>query len=298
MLKKLYCLLFLLSNVTNAATHHHPPLEIGSEQNNQKWLNYTTNNFTEARLEGSIKRATDAGLKLHEWLVSLNARRRGNPLKLTNENTRLGFPLERPKTYSPKLIKERLEKLLLSFPENMKKIIFLGKQVTKTLPTGLTEKEFIDEAYKLDRIYQSAVRWQTVMLPYKRYYSSRLWQDVRGIYDLKKIDNLNEKLADFSNLDKSLQERINKDLVGLCLNNRKSQRYCEQIIASDTSRLKIYERFIARAERNWKSFFVLQNPRSDVVWDNENEMRVAVCLYWCWFIAIIDCISCCLVSAL
>ena len=112
------------------------------------------------------------------------------------------------------------------------------------------------------------------MLPYKRYYSSRLWQDVRGIYDLKKIENLNEKLEDFSNLEKDIQERINRDLVGLCLNNRKSQKYCDKIISSKDSRLEIYERFIINAERNWKSFFALQNPRKDVIWDKENEMKV------------------------
>ena len=209
--------------------------------------------FSNQNLESPIKKATEAGLKLHQWLAHLNRSRPNKPIKLTSASTRLGFPIEKTKTYSPKLIEQRLEALLSEFPEAMTKVIFSSTKTSSQLPEGLDEKTFISEAYKLDRIYQSAVRWQTVMLPYKSYYSSRLWQD-ESYLRFKKIDDLEKKLVDFSELEKALQNRLNENLIGICLNNRKSRKYCSKVIASDNSRLEIYRRFIGKAEDNWQSF--------------------------------------------
>ena len=251
---------------------HHLAIDLSPAQSHQRWLNYSTNFFSE--MNESVKAATDAGLKLHQWLSLINSQRPQEPLKLTSPSTRMGFPIDNPKTYSPRLIELRIEKLLASFPASMKAVIFGATLPYPSLPEDLTDEIFIHHAYKLDRIYQSAVRWQTVMLPYKQYYKKRTWQDVRGYYDLQKIDDIDDKLHNFSNLDTALKTRINKDLTGLCINNRKSVEYCKNTILSDTPRSLLYAKFITKARKNWDSFFKLQNPRKDVIWDTEDEMKV------------------------
>ena len=270
----LTAILAISTSAFSLASNHHLEIELSSKESHNKWIEHTQTNFTNSGMSSSIEMATSAGIRLHEWLDVLNSTRKDNPIKLTSSKTRKGYPIENPKIYSPTIVQNRITELLSEFPPSMKEIIFEGSDFSAELPEELTEETFIKKAYLLDRIYQAAVRWETVMKPSMRYYKSRLWQDVRGIYGLKKLENLVDKLENFDSQTDEVKSIINYGLKGICVNNRIKASRCETIVNSDTPRISLYKRYIDRAERNWQSFFKLQNPRRDVVWESENEMKV------------------------
>tara|TARA_B100001094_G_C18173968_1_gene796794 strand:+ start:411 stop:899 length:489 start_codon:yes stop_codon:yes gene_type:complete len=158
--------IFSLLSVTSlalAGDFHPPPIDFDSEQSHRLWLNYSNQDIDILAVEDSIAAATRAGMQLHAWLAVINESRSEHPITLTSAQTRSGSPIVTPKMYSPKLIFDRLLAVRRKLPPIVSGILFGELALTSELPSGLSMDRFRAYLFQVDRIYQAAVRWQTVM---------------------------------------------------------------------------------------------------------------------------------------
>ena len=268
-------LLFAMAPFAMGGTHHHLEIDLSPGESHLRWLDFISHDEGQ-EIDPVIAEATRAGVRLHEWVALINDSRPNNPIRLTSKDMRIGFPIEAPKIYSVAIVAAELLNLKGTMATSMKAVLFGDSSLSEGLPDGVDDMQFKKWGYTLDRTYQAAVRWQTVMLPHLEYFKSRMWQDVRGFYDLSKIDNIHEVLGLFDGLDTALQERLKKGIYGMCRNNRLGPKCAELEFSGPGVALALYENFRPLAQKNFDSFFKLQSPRQDVEWNGQHadEMKV------------------------
>lgn len=223
-----------------------------------------------------IRQAINAGNKNLNWLKFMNeARTADDQIALTKPGELTSYPIESPSIYNEKIIGDKYNAILAEIPTNMKEIIFGNAPMTRE--PGLEMSEYIAWAKKVDRVYQSANRWR-LMQPNLYYYKLNSYRDMRGYYMLGKVENLTEKLNQFSDLPRDTQATYKSHLVGVCANAKVMVSTCsrqlEQAVASNTVNA-FYQKYLPSSQKLWDSYFKISPFRRDIAWTSANP-NVAV----------------------
>lgn len=256
-----------------SATAHdlHIPLDLTFEES-QKWYASFKHelNKKNAFSDSNIEAAIEGGEILGKWLEKINATRASNPIRLTSKATRRGIPVDKPSKYGPKTIKEKYEEFGKEMPKVLYDVYYGNAQMTATIP--VSDDEFIKWGREVSKLYQTAVRW-TGHQRWIDYYANRRFDDVRGYYALKEVKELDQKLLKFATLSTAEKEALKEGLLGICLNTRRSETYCErefELRLKRNSLLNMKNAYWAKSVKLWNSFFEISNPRTDVVWNARN----------------------------
>lgn len=272
-MKKLLAGLLALSSLSVQAMPLHLDLEMTSGEYREL---LSKMNFKNAD-DPAIALALARGEKLAQWLAEENARRTPETaLRLTNPGTRRGIPVDAPSIYSEKTIAKTNADLAKELPAEMLAVLD-GGAIPATLP--LPDAEFIVLARKVDRNYQSAARFKS-LLPWRAQYVRNKARDVRGYYFFKKGQWTRDTFATFKDLPETEKVKVREALVGMCLNEAMSTvDRCEKRVQAAESKDMLGELFAtlsATSVRVWNSFFDIPSyaVRSDVDHANPDLMVV------------------------
>jgi hypothetical protein len=268
-MKKLtLCLLFIFSTMTLA--HEAPPhldLEMTSAEYREHLKTYES--LTED--DPAITEALSLGSRLSQWITLVNQHRsESSAIRLTSSTTRGGIPIDKPSTYSPALIRERVQVILNDVPGEMKDILTSDSELPTTLPVD--DVTFIKHARLIDRQYQSAARFKSID-QWRGYYADAANKDVRGYYYLTTNKIGEEELRDTVLIPEEKLVPIKEALIQICLNATSNLDRCSKNLekAYDKNTLaKFYKSYISKAQKNWDSFFIIPRGarRRDIVWEN------------------------------
>jgi predicted Zn-dependent protease len=249
---------------------YHLPLEMSFEeyQNLYSELKQTK---TAIIKDVSVRESIDGGEKMSTWIKLINSNRtEENAIRLTSKGTQRGIPIETPSKYGPSTIKANLLKLKTEMPKELVSVIFGENDITKN--PMIDDAEFIKWCRKVSGNYQSAVRW-TGMQRWLSHYAKRKAQDVRGFYFLRNLENLDEHLNKFGELNPDQAATIKEALIGICLNSGKTKKSCERKITKAIKKkdlVSFKNSYWAIAINNWNGFYEITNPRKDVVWTRKS----------------------------
>lgn len=232
-----------------------------------------------ASTDPSVKEALSIGERNLNWLIFLNSHRtEDQQLKLTKPGQLGGIPIEKWSGYSPKTIRTDLVELNKGIPQELKEVIYGQGEFPKTF-SQITDEEYILWAKKVDRIYQTAARWQ-MMEPYIPFLKDRKYQDLRGYYFLsRKTESLEDVLANYTTMKPEDKAQYQDWLLQLCMNSGKSEALCEIEIKrsiQNSQLFKFYQKYLPSGEAMWNSFFTLENPRSEFIWSKNNIDKMLV----------------------
>lgn len=219
--------------------------------------------------DSRIKRAEDIGTRLSKWIALVNANRSPEAaIRLTSASTRRGIPIDRPNTYSPKIIETEMNKALADLPRSMRKILLSAQSLPTTIPVD--DETFIKLSRPIDRQYQSAVRFKLVDA-YRDIYTQEADKDVRGLYYLETHKITDAELTDIAALPTDKLALIKDALTKICLNSGVGLEYCKESLTEAEGKnalSEFYLAFIADAKLNWRNFFKIpvNNRRKDIVW--------------------------------
>ena len=225
----------------------------------------------------AIALALRQGERLAKWLAFENARRTPETaLRLTSAGTRSGIPVDKPSIYSEKTIQATSETLAKELPAEMMAVLN-GAEFPAALPVD--DAEFVKLARRVDRNYQSAARYKS-LLPYMSYYTRAKSKDIRGYYYFKKEGWTSATFATFKDLPEDTKKTVRDNLVGMCLNSGvASVDQCKNRVAQSEKNEKLGELFAtlsATSVRVWNAFFDIPDYaiRSDVDHSDTNVMKV------------------------
>jgi len=222
-----------------------------------------------ARTTGdSVQDAIKLGERNMAWLEHMNSfRPEGKEIQLTKPGDLKGIPIEDPKKYSPKTITEDFKTTYAEMPAEMAKILYSSLPFTNDTP--IAEEDYITWAKKVDRNYQTAVRW-TLMEPYMSYLSLRRAEDLRGYYFLnKKTSNVESTLRSIDTLPAEQKAQIVEWLTQMCQNGEGLSSFCETRVEEAIQRkaaFEFYLRYLGDGETIWNGYFSLENPRPEIQW--------------------------------
>jgi len=279
--KMIYIMILLLPLALRAGNQprHHLELDLSTQEYDallKQFLSAKGNGLE--TMEPESQMAISGGQKFSQWLVKINqARRSDDQIRLTSANTRRGIPIDSPSIYGPKQIKERLEELLQTLPSAMKEVAYGNSAISSTLP--LEKELFIEWGRKIDKLYQTAVRWTTSVKPWLSYYKQRKKDDVRGYYYLSKYPNLDQILNDYNNLSDQEKTKLEEYLIGICQNSGTEVQNCQgrfDNAVAKNSLLSFKNSFWSTSKETWDSFFKIDNPRRDIDWTSAHADTLEV----------------------
>lgn len=172
-----------------------------------------------------------AGERNLAWLEAINeARPVGEKLSLTSPEATRAFPPESPSVYNPKIILTNFAAAREGMPEEMRQVLFTGAAFPAEL--NIPAEIYIEEARKLDRVYQSAARWRTLSRFIGRLTKNRV-NDIRGYHFLSRLPYREAKLASPGALSGEEKAQIRDWLIGMCFNDFwSSMSYCRRTVTN------------------------------------------------------------------
>ncbi len=208
------------------------------------------------------------GDRLSKWLAHENARRSSSEaLRLSNPNQRGGgIPIDRPSVYSIATIGENIQLLRKELSPAVLAVLD-GAAFPAQLP--VSDEDFIKEARRVDRNYQTAARVKSLM-PWMSHYRSAKSKDVRGYHFFSTQGWSAERVDRLSELSETEQQQVITHLVGMCLNNNaQTLDRCRARVQREreAGRLgALYTELFAFSARVWRNFFDIPSSavRSDV----------------------------------
>jgi len=273
------------------STGPHMPLELSLKESQKLWKNYQAKEATRVLHEGdekgeeieltSVRQAIGNGERLLEWIEQINStREEAKKIRLTSPQTRKGIPIDKPKKYGPSTIENDFQELRDAIPEQMRNVIYEKAPLPDNL--AMSDEVFIEHGRKLSRLYQTAVRWHTIILPWKWYYKSKTVYDVRGFYHLNKWKDegvLDDKLENYEGLKVTEQEKVKSYLVGLCHNSGQLLEPCERLFNNAAKKLGLVEfkdNHWGKGQAKWDGFYKITDPRTDIVWNSANPLEARI----------------------
>ncbi len=239
---------------------------------------YILGNTAAFGADQDIESAIKLGERNMAWLNHMNSfRPEGQKIQLTRPGDLKGIPIDSPKKYSPDTISVDYQTTYAEMPAPMAQILYSTQPFTNDTP--IAEADYVTWAKKVDRNYQTAVRWK-LMAPYLSYLSQRRAEDLRGYYFLaKKTENVEAKLRSAHTLPAAEQAQIKDWLMQMCQNNDGLSRDCANRAAASIQNQRAYEfylGFLNNSESIWNGYFSLENPRAEITWSSAtpNVMNV------------------------
>lgn len=267
----------IVSASTFAHTMENPPhldLEMTSAEYRLHLDKMAKSGIKRIRFEDpAITSTLKLGTRLSTWIAKVNANRTPETaIRLTSATTRTGIPIDKPNTYSPSIIKEKVTLALDQMPEEMKNIITSNVELPLTIPVD--DATFIKAARLLDRQYQSAARYKSLD-GWRSQYIARAKQDVRGYYYLKTNKITDTELQDPSKLPADQLLSIKDALVKVCFNSSMTSiESCQRELDTAFGKNAVagfYRKYIKNSQKIWDKFFVIPSyaVRSDLEWHGE-----------------------------
>lgn len=225
--------------------------------------------------DANITAALSYGERNLNWLKMINATRpNGQQLSMTNPNNRISFPMDKPNKYNPTIIGENFLKLKAEMPKEMSTILFSTQALTAVLP--IAEADYLIWARKMDRVYQSAARWQ-LMEPNLWYYRQRSQNDLRGYYFLNQTQNLDQKLSAWISLSSTEKQQFAAWLLQICGNAGITASLCQTQLNKAISTKKVIafkNSYMSKAKDLFNSYFRIQGTQDDVKYVNDHEQKL------------------------
>ncbi|MGE4133882.1 MAG: hypothetical protein AB7F86_19760 [Bdellovibrionales bacterium] len=229
---------------------------------------------TDPQTTSPIDRAVQVGLRSLAWLAHVNASRPADQqLSYTSKATTGGIPIDKPSEYSPVIVGDRLDKIQSEIPSALGAVLFSGQSFPTVLP--VPDPEFIDWGLKLDKVYQTALRWR-LMENWLSWLAQNRAKDVRGYYFLNLLTEAEReaRLQDVRRLSEADRTQVMDWVVQLCMNSRGATSACQADVAGafqrDGDLRSIYKENWASAERLYRGFFAIPAGavRGDVNFQN------------------------------
>lgn len=262
-------LIFCTSLVfANQYQNKHYPLELSDAEYRQLWQKHQQKTTIALTNDDEVLQAIRGGEKLAQWIALVNSEREeDDKIYLTSAQTRHGIPIDRPNIYGPAQIKSDLHALKSHLPEAITEVVYGQAPISGQLP--IAKQQFIQYGRQINRLYQTAVRWEAVIKPNKEWYLKQKQRDVRGYYHLNNIKKLDDYLGKFDQLSTPEQEKLKNSLILLCLNAHQKQKDCSEELSKRDSGSRLVQfknKYWQQAKDNWQGFFEIRNPRNDVTW--------------------------------
>lgn len=267
-------LLALLSFSATAAEVPHLDLEMTSAE--YRGILSQNKNIEDAD-HPAVALALRHGERLAKWLAFENARRTpSTALRLTSSGTRTGIPIDKPSIYSEKTIQTTSETLAKELPAEMIAVLN-GADFPAQLP-GADDADFVKMARRVDRNYQSAARFKT-LLPYRSSYIRNKAKDVRSYHFFVTNGWTSARFADFATLPDAEKTIIRGHLSGMCQNTGASAASCVARVARAEAAGNLGTEFAtlsANSAAIWRAFFDIPAyaVRRDVDHSNPKVMAV------------------------
>lgn len=263
-------LLALLLALT-AQAHDNIP-DIPPDATSAQYRQHLTNQNLLQSADDGLDPILRAGERNLAWLEFINSHLpEKEKLSFTSKETQRGIPIDKPNEYSPSLILKDYNHLKFIYPVELARVVFDQHEFTKTPPI-LTD-DYLTWSRALDRSYQIAARWRTM-----RYWlpilESRRSSDIRGIYFLSRLENREQKLAQFHSLEPAEKAQIREWLISLCLNNYDDFNSCQSqvdlLIENNSDLNAYYKQREPRSSELYRSFFTIPDfaRRRDFSWVN------------------------------
>lgn len=268
-LKYLFLLLFMITTIA----HGRPLLHLDPEMTGEEYrallnrLEKEESFVSKLNSNDPLKVILHQGNRNLDWIKAINEKRNAqNKLELTTPETTRAYPIDAPGFSNRKIILQNLADLKKEMPKEMAKVIFGSGPIPHNNP--IDDKTFLENARKMNRLYESASRW-LLQEPYLMWYSMYAKNDVRGYYFLSKEKNLEKKLRKWNSLDEETQHKYTTWLVGECFNSRDYDE-CVRDLKEDIKDNQVFQyhsSYVKTAKKTYDEFFALQNPRPEVVWN-------------------------------
>ncbi len=218
--------------------------------------------------EPSIEEGLRVGERLLQWVELINAQRSDDQkIRLTSPEHRTSYPIDKPNHYSPRTVAAAMQAAKDVMPLEMKTVLF-SEQESLPNQNPISDDAFILSGRAIDRVYQTAARWQ-MLSPNKFYYISNRIRDIRGYYFLNAGQWNAETLAGWVNISPEVQAQIREAFIGICVNNRVSLIRCTQLgngVATANQAVALYNQYINKARKTYNGFFDISGNRRDISW--------------------------------
>ncbi len=213
-----------------------------------------------------------------EWLKYMNSFRTDEQkLRFTKPGDLKGIPIEAAKSYNVEIIQTEHETLKNTMPPELAKVLYSKDPFPKN-PT-VDEATYVLWANKVDKNYQTAVRWQG-MSPYLSELEMRREGDLRGYYFLsQKTENVESVLRSLHTLPAEQKTQIEEWLLQMCQNQQGVDSGCDSQVkklAASKTAYEFYLKYLPNSQELWNSYFQLENPRSEITWNSTDAKKMTV----------------------
>lgn len=228
------------------------------------------------KTNSALNKIIEIGQRNLAWFGVINSNRPAEKqLSLYTPDLIVGIPIDHPKEYNEKTVLADYKNLLNELPTNFKNILLSNIEFPANHPL-VTDKDYLEIARKVDRVYQSASRWM-IMKPNLDYLAQKSFKDIRGYYFLSKIQNLEEKLSNWNALNDQEQSNFDEWLVSICHNNWVDKLACQNELNNEiveNNALKFYKDYIKGSQERFNEFYKIQGARKDLTWSSSNPLTL------------------------
>jgi hypothetical protein len=225
-----------------------------------------------------LKTILEIGKRNLDWLSHINASRSpSNQLELSTPGTQRGIPITSPSMSNRTIVQDKWNKVEGDLPDQFMDIVVEGGAFSNALE--MSDEDYLKHARLIDGAYSKASRW-LLMEPHLSSYAARAENDVRGYYFLKTVPKREAKLLDYQQLQAEEKAQFTQALIGICKNAKELFTSCSGLLRSSVSRtgnaLEFYNKYRARAERHWNSYFNIPRTRTDIAWNSQDPDTMTI----------------------
>ena len=275
---KTFLVLSLAFSTLTALAHQATPLHLDLEMESSEYSALLATLPKNKNVDDpAINKALAWGSRLSAWIAMENQRRAPtDQIRLTSAATRRGIPIDAPSIYSEKTIAADLVKHASELNADIIAAVE-GGAYPATLP--LPVEEFILQARKIDKTYQSAARFKS-LINWRSQYAQRKKLDLRSYHFMKTNNWTAERVSAIANLPAAEQQVVRDHLAGMCVNDgRSSIAACRAKVAREEAAGRLGAMFTSTfraSSQVWAEFFNIPGygVRRDVTFTDPNVMIV------------------------
>jgi hypothetical protein len=267
-------LTMLLTPITSVYAEITPP-HLDLEMTSKEYQQYLQQHYNKSSPEIDhpvIASTLKLGTRLSLWINKINeARPPELAIRLTSSTTRISYPIDKPNSYSPEIIDQKMKAIFAEIPSSMLKKLQANDEINSDLE--IDDETFIKFARLIDRQYQSAARYKSLN-PWRSSYAQRAKEDVRGFYFLRNNQITERELENIFQYSQEKIELIQTALINVCFNApRTTTLSCQNELANSFKRQTLsdfYKKYIHHSQSIWNDFFMIpgEAKRTDVQWIN------------------------------
>ncbi len=220
----------------------------------------------------------DAGKRMYQWIDHINENRDpDDSISISDPNAIAVYPIAEYKFSNREIVKSKFDAFVQGAPQWFISVVLEASSFTDGLPVDFDE--FAKVGRDLDTVYRAASRW-LLQEPYLFAYTQRKNEDVRGYYNLTRIENLQTVLSDWSGLTDARKKELKGWLVGLCTNGSSlfggscTGQFDRSLNSNDL--WSFYQKHLPAGKRKWDGFYGVQGVRRDISWNSSKPNTMSI----------------------